>query len=230
MGIRIGICAVALFALTGCAGETMPLAVSPSPTTGGAGSVTVAGTPSATPTGATPTSPASAPSGSVVPTAATARPYLTPSSTSAQRGPGAATPDATLPAGVVQAVRWSDQGAFDRVVIEFRGTFGAWEARYVTRVTEDPSDAPVPLQGSAFLHISVQQATFDNAFQAGGGVPHVVYDGPRRWRPALPAVLELADAGDFEAVVGFGVGLRAKTAYRLYRLEAPSRLVLEVAH
>jgi hypothetical protein len=37
-------------------------------------------------------------------------------------------------------------------------------------------------------------------------------------------------AGDFEGVVSFGLGLRRKTGFRVFRLTAPTRIVIDVAH
>ena len=97
-------------------------------------------------------------------------------------------------------------------------------------IIEDPSGEPVPLQGAAFLSVVIDNATFDNLVQVGGSVPHVVYEGPRRMAPALPNVKEIADAGDFEAVMALGIGLDHVAGIRAYRLEGPSRLVIDVAH
>jgi O-methyltransferase involved in polyketide biosynthesis len=46
----------------------------------------------------------------------------------------------------------------------------------------------------------------------------------------LGNVLEIADAGDFEAVLSLGIGLRTQAGLRAYRLEGPSRLVIDLAH
>lgn len=142
--------------------------------------------------------------------------------------PSAGTGD--LAAAVVKEIRTADHGTFDRVVVEYTGSFGAWSVRYVDKVMDDPQGIDVPLKGSAFLDVRVQKATFDNLFQVGGGVEHTVYGGPRRFSPGLTNVQEIADAGDFEAVMGLGIGLTTKGGVRAYRLNNPSRLVIDVAH
>lgn len=139
-------------------------------------------------------------------------------------------PSGALQAAVVKQIRAADQGAFDRVVIEFQGTFGAWRVEYQDAITEDPTGDPVALQGQAFVHVSIQNATFDNSFQAGNGVPAVAYAGPRRLTPGLSAVREIADAGDFEAVLALGIGVSHQAGLRAYRLEGPSRLVIDISH
>lgn len=139
-------------------------------------------------------------------------------------------PSGLLNAAVVKEIRSARHEGFDRVVVEYQGTFGAWRVAYADRITEDPTGDPVPLQGSAFLSVIVQNATFDNLVQVGDGVPHLVYDGPRRISPGLPNVREIADAGDFEAVMALGIGVDHGAGVRAYRLEDPSRLVIDVAH
>jgi hypothetical protein len=153
-----------------------------------------------------------------------------PSATAAVSGAATPAPSGALKAAVVQQLRTADQGGFDRVTIEFRGTFGAWQVEYVDKITEDPSDEPVPLTGSAFVRVVVQNATFDNTFQSGGDVPHVAYRGPHRIDARLPNVQQVADAGDFEAVLSLGIGLQRTAGLRAYRLEDPSRLVIDIAH
>jgi len=203
--------------LAGCAaGE--PVQVATAGTTGTTGTgAPMAGTAAIAP----------APSGS--PTGTMAQ-VPDPSATAPASGPATPAPSGALKAAVVQQIRAADQGGFDRVVVEFQGTFGAWRVEYVDAITEDPSDEPVQLTGSAFLRVNVQNATFDNVFQAGAGVPHVAYAGPDRIDAGLPNVQQVADAGDFEAVLTLGIGLDSRAGVRAYRLENPSRLVIDIAH
>ena len=51
----------------------------------------------------------------------------------------------------------------------------------------------------------------------------------RQLTPLCPNLRHRA-AGDFEGVVSFGLGLRRKTGFRVFRLTAPTRIVIDVAH
>lgn len=153
-----------------------------------------------------------------------------PSGTGPIEQKAAPSPSGALNAAVVKEIRFASHQDFDRVVVEYQGTFGQWRVAYADEILEDPSGEPVPLQGSAFLSVVVNNATFDNLVQVGGAVPHVVYQGPRRIATALPNIREIADAGDFEAVMALGIGLDHVAGLRAYRLEGPSRLVIDVAH
>jgi hypothetical protein len=153
-----------------------------------------------------------------------------PDSTAPISGGATPSPSGVLRAAVVDEIRVADHATFDRVVVEYRGTFGAWQVRYVDAVTEDPTGQPVELAGRAFLAVAVDGATFDNALQADDTVPHLSYAGPHRIQVAGANVREVADAGDFEAVMSLGIGLDHPAGVRAYRLEDPSRLVIDVGH
>lgn len=198
----------------------------------GAGGSTPVATASADVTESAGSSPRSTASGSALPGPSGTSMAQPPAATATAQVVGSAAPEPSgeLKAAVVREIRTADQGSFDRVVIEFEGTFGPYQVGYVPAVTEDPTDEPVALQGAAFLRVVVQNATFDNVFQAEGSVPHLAYTGPRRLTAALPVVQEVADAGDFEAVISLGIGLSRQAGLRVSRLEGPSRLVIDVAH
>jgi hypothetical protein len=213
----VGLTAVALL-LSACAGGGSPGNPGSTGLAGSAGTVT--GSPSVA--GA-----ATAPSG-VSPSTSTS---TEPAPTATVPVSGAAlTEELPLAAAVVEEIRAADHGSFDRVVIQFKGTFGAWSVEYVDKVVNDPEGSTVPLKGNAFAVVRVSHSTYDNLFQVGSGIEHLTYTGPHRISTSLPNVQELADAGDFEAEMGLGVGLQRKAGLRAYRLENPARLVVDIAH
>ena len=48
--------------------------------------------------------------------------------------------------------------------------------------------------------------------------------------PLCSNLRQVKKAGDFEGVVSFGLGLRRRTGFRVFRLSAPTRIVVDVAH
>ena len=48
--------------------------------------------------------------------------------------------------------------------------------------------------------------------------------------PHCPNLRQMKTSGDFEGVVSFGLGLRRKTGFRVFRLAGPARIVVDVAH
>src|SRR5438309_4009820 len=68
-------------------------------------------------------------------------------------------PATTSRTAVLEHVRVGRHSTFDRVVFEFRGGTPAWSAKYVPRVTHEGSGLPVPLPGTAFLHVVFHEDT-----------------------------------------------------------------------
>src|SRR5215211_5410895 len=112
---------------------------------------------------------------------------------------------------------------FDRVVFEFQGAVPEHHVRYVDQLVEDDSGAPVSVAGSADLEVVFQGA---NAHEEDG-TPSV---SPRRFSPGLAAVKEVAQIGDFEAVVSYGIGLDRRRPLTVSTLSGPSRLVIDVSN
>ena len=53
---------------------------------------------------------------------------------------------------------------------------------------------------------------------------------PRTRTPLCSNLRQVKTAGDFEGIVTFGLGLRRKTGFRVFRLTRPKRIVIDVAH
>jgi hypothetical protein len=111
---------------------------------------------------------------------------------------------------------------FDRFVI--RGRFGTpgYVVRYKRRIVEDGSGRPVRLRGSERIHVVIRRARAHT--EAGARLLPAVLT------PLCPNLRQVKDAGDFEGVVSFGLGLRRKTGFRVFRLTNPTRIVVDVAH
>ena len=134
---------------------------------------------------------------------------------------------AAAPAGAQSAptlvdVRAGRHPGFDRVVFEFRGAVPEYRIDYVDGLVQDGSGEPVSVGGAADL-----QVVFHGANAHGeDGTPTV---SPQRFSPDLPAVKELAQVGDFEAVVSYGIGVDRRRPITVSSLSGPSRLVVDVA-
>ena len=134
---------------------------------------------------------------------------------------------AAAPAGAqstptLVAVRAGRHAGFDRVVFEFRGGVPSTRRiRYVDQLTEDASGKAVSLAGGANLEVAFDGA---NAHD-GGGRPTV---SPRRFSPGFTALQEVAQTGDFEAVVSYGLGVDRQRPFKVSTLGGPSRLVIDI--
>jgi hypothetical protein len=112
--------------------------------------------------------------------------------------------------------------SFDRFVIRARSGTPRYDVRYVTRIVADGSGDTVSLLGTRRLRVTLHDA---RAHTASGGV---LLTGAKT--PLCPNLRQSKLAGDFEGVVTFGLGLRRRTGFRVFRLTGPIRVVIDVAH
>ncbi|HEV3399167.1 MAG TPA: hypothetical protein VG693_07735 [Actinomycetes bacterium] len=119
-------------------------------------------------------------------------------------------------------VRAGSHTGYDRVVFEFRGAVPEHRIRYVDQLVEDGTGDPVSVAGAADLEVVFEGA---NAHEEDGS-PTI---SPRRFSPGLPAVKEIAQLGDFEAVVSYGIGVDQRRPIQVSTLSNPSRLVVHIS-
>jgi hypothetical protein len=138
---------------------------------------------------------------------------------SAPATPSAATAArATTP--LLVDVRAFRRSSYDRVVWEFRGGLPSTRfVRYVPELLGDASGEPVRIAGSAILELSMSHA---DAHDTTGST------AARRLVLGGGNVIEIAQAGDFEGTVSYGVGLAKRQTFRLFTLRSPDRVVLDV--
>ena len=128
---------------------------------------------------------------------------------------------ATATASRLVAVRAAHHPGYDRIVFEFSGPAPSRQhVRYVNRLIADPSGRPIPIAGRAILAASFFPAT------AQGGAASVT--APGRVAFALPNVMTVVRAGDFESVLSYGIGLAKRTTFHVFTLTNPSRVVIDI--
>lgn len=111
---------------------------------------------------------------------------------------------------------------FDRFVVRERFATAGYDVRYVSRIVADASGNPVSLLGSKRIRVVIRQARGHTQ----GGTNLL----PSVKTPLCANLRQVKTAGDFEGVVSFGLGLRRKTGFRVFRLTGPARIVVDVAH
>jgi hypothetical protein len=111
---------------------------------------------------------------------------------------------------------------FDRFVIRARFGTPGYVVRYARRIVEDGSGRPVRLRGTKRIRVTIRRARAHT--EAGARLlPPVL-------TPLCPNLRQVKDAGDFEGIASFGLGLRRKTGFRVFRLSNPTRVVIDVSH
>ena len=118
-------------------------------------------------------------------------------------------------------IRAAHHPTFDRVVFDFRGGLpSSRQVRYVDRLIGDASGLPVPIAGQAVLQVTFSLA---DAHDDAGRVT-----APGRVAFPLPNVMSVVRSGDFEAVLTHGIGLAKRQAFRVFTLQNPPRVVVDV--
>jgi len=132
------------------------------------------------------------------------------------------------PAGLFVEMRAASHPGYDRLVFEFGGDkLPPHRIDAVNEVRNDPTDKLIPLQGKRFLVVVFDGATLDTArWELDPGKARR-YTGPERITPDLALLKEVAVAGDFEAVLSFGIGLSGETKLEVHELSSPARLVID---
>ena len=193
--------------------------------------ITLAG---CTPAGTSPesTSPTSSAAASVEPSAAAS---IAPSAgaTSAEPTeslpPFACTPSVTIAHTTDRAqitdVRVGTHDGYDRVVFEFAsGIPDAVIEPVLPPFYADPSGLEIEVAGSAFLKLNMR---FASKVSPDGGV---TYDGSTNFEPGFDQLEQLVEAGDFEAVSSWYLGLNGGGCIRVLTLADPSRIVIDIEH
>jgi hypothetical protein len=123
------------------------------------------------------------------------------------------------------SVRTGAHTTFDRVVLDLRGGRPEFFVRVVDRLIADPSGKPVSLPGNHFLEVRLAPA----AAHDDNGNP--TYTGARQFdTPSLSNVQAFAITGDSEANLTVGLGARHTSWHRVFVLDAPTRVVIDVGH
>lgn len=130
---------------------------------------------------------------------------------------------ATPPISTLVAIRSAHHPeaapTYDRVVFEFSGPVPLLRIEYVKDLISDGSGLPVPIAGRAILLVQLTPA---HAHDEKGQT-----SAPARMKLKLPLVKEIVCAGDFEAVVTYGIGLSRKADTRILTMNNPDRLVID---
>jgi hypothetical protein len=106
---------------------------------------------------------------------------------------------------------------YDRVVFDFDGCLPPTaRVRFVEQVRQDGSGDVVRLAGRAFV-----QVTFEGTESRG-----LTYRS--RIKPGYPTLKEVAFVSSFEGYVNFGIGVAKGAGVRVFELDNPYRVVVDV--
>lgn len=189
---------------------------------------TVTATSAATPTPAASSPSATVPAETVVPSA---EPPLTADDpVDAAPFPADLAPDtANASAGAFLSpvnMRFGVHDGYDRIVLDLEGTGQpGWLSRYVDVPRAEGSGEPVALEGAAYLQTTVKGVVYPTEVGAKE------YAGPQRFQPTSGGVVEEVVYGSiFEGQVDVYIGLSSQQPFRVFLLEDPTRIVIDIYH
>ncbi len=128
----------------------------------------------------------------------------------------------------LRAIRVAHQTGFDRITFEFtpwpdapaQSPIGlpAYQLTQQASTTffKDASGQPVTLAGTAGLKV---------VFHGGSG--YGTYSGSQDLKPPVVLITEVAELGDFERTLSWGIGLNPSACYRTVELSNPTRLAID---
>ena len=134
----------------------------------------------------------------------------------------------TSPRSPVDDARTGEHACFDRFVVDLRGPASGYVVHYVNTFGGVATGDPIPLAGGAKLEVVVRAPdhtiggttpTYDG--REGRRLPRVDVTGYQTFRAAKYG-------GSFEGVTLFGLGVRARLPFRVFKLD--DRIVVDVAH
>ena len=129
-------------------------------------------------------------------------------------------------------VRVGQHDSYDRITFEFKPRSGsaAGIPSYTLGNTsppfrKDPSDEPMQVEGQAFLRLNMKGAS---GVDQTGTYPTETYAGPKRFRPSMPVLEDLAEQGDFESAMSWVIGLKKTRCPAVSTAINPSRLIIDL--
>lgn len=125
---------------------------------------------------------------------------------------------------VLRRLRAGRNREFDRLVFDLDGPVPGVRVQYVAELRHQGTGDVIPLRGRAVVQVDIHPAT---AHTDGG---HPTPDGPLPDLTGFAALRELADAGDHEAQLTWGIGVAARTGLRATTLTGPTRVAVDVWH
>lgn len=133
--------------------------------------------------------------------------------------------DASIAIANITDVRVGGHDGYDRVVFEFaQGTPELSLDRASPPFTHDASGAPVEVAGASFLRLTMRGGTKQTDANTSS------YDGPTDFDPALTALVDLVEGGDFERQSTWYFGLTGESCVRVMLLADPARVVIDIEH
>ncbi len=113
-------------------------------------------------------------------------------------------------------------GTYGRVVVEVAdGGHAGWRAEYVDEAIEQGSGQTIDFEGDAILRLTLSNMNFPTGSELDQVEPGTRYDG-------VGDISEAYVGTTFEGLTQVFVGVSAETPFRVFSLDDPERIVLDI--
>jgi hypothetical protein len=115
----------------------------------------------------------------------------------------------------LSTIRAARHDGYDRVVFQFASGIPSYDVvgQESSTFLRDASGQPVTLDGSAGVKVILRTTDAPSSSQDS--------------QPKLPAIRQIAQIGNFEHQLTYGIGLTSSTCFRVIELSNPARLVID---
>lgn len=136
-------------------------------------------------------------------------------------------------------VRVGTHEGYDRVTFEFAPpengpvAFGVPRyqmSRLTPPITEDASGRSVAVEGQHHAGIVFHGGTGVDMTTSDPKGYKLTYTGPREIRPGFGVLAEAQQTGDFEATLSWVFGMNRASCWRVFQLQDPVRVVVDLLH
>lgn len=125
---------------------------------------------------------------------------------------------------VVTDIATGHHQTYDRTVFEVAGGGHAgWSTEYVDEAVAIGSAQPIEVDGNAILEINLTNTRYPSATELDTYEPGTRFDG-------VHAIEEIYYGTTFEGSTQVVIGTAAETPFRVFKLEDPNRVVVDVVH
>jgi LPXTG-motif cell wall-anchored protein len=124
-----------------------------------------------------------------------------------------------VPSTTITSVGTGIHDGYDRVVITTAGLVSNYAVKFVSTPVNSPKGDRAAVPGSAFVTVTVSPVTWTQPLPFPA---HIDVNGPE--------LLAVVRTEQFEGYVTLTLGLHSRTAFRVFTLSGPDRLVVDVAH
>ena len=131
-----------------------------------------------------------------------------------------------FPPLLLQYLRLGTHEGYDRIVFEYDGGTPAVDINLAQPpYVQNPSGLPMTVSGEPVYQVTLHGGT---KFDMETGT--MQYTGPTNFEPSYEQIVQFVESGDFEATHSWYLGVNGGSCLRVFYLDDPDRIVIDIQH